>query len=150
MLNENIIQNISTLIRTLAAGAVEPHDAGLYELRSQASNLCLSTLDHDEAAIQAGWTADNIGVWRHLGEKSVFSEIKYAASAEEACEISGVDPYEWEIYEHWIITERLAVKLEKHGERVDFDFAEMCVWGRTTTGQAISMDDVILKITKDY
>jgi hypothetical protein len=34
-------------------------------------------------------------------------------------------------------------------ERVDFDFAGMVVWGRTTTGQGIAMDAVVLKIATE-
>lgn len=54
-----------------------------------------------------------------------------------------VEDYGREVFEHWIIDPWLGRKLEARGEKVDRDFAGLCVWGRTTTGQAISMDEVI-------
>ena len=70
-------------------------------------------------------------------------------SAQEACDMSGIEPFEREVFEHWIVSDWLADKLEERGEKVDRDFAGMTVWARTTTGQAISMDYVIEQITAD-
>lgn len=53
-----------------------------------------------------------------------------------------------EVFEHWIVSEWLATQLEKRGESV----AEICnawIWGRTTTGQAISSDSVIEDIATE-
>ena len=36
--------------------------------------------------------------------------------------------------------------LAELGERVDMDFAGMCVWGRTTTGQGIAQDSTIRRV----
>lgn len=60
-----------------------------------------------------------------------------------------VDDYEYEIYEHWIVSDWLARKLEEQGESVSRDVHGMTVWGRATTGQAISMDYVIQEIVKN-
>jgi hypothetical protein len=51
-----------------------------------------------------------------------------------------------EIYEHWIVSERLADRLEQHGEVIERDFYGLTVWGRATTGQAILLDGVICAI----
>lgn len=51
-----------------------------------------------------------------------------------------------ECYEHWIVSEWLAGKLETKGEIVIRDICGLTIWGRTTTGQAISMDHVIQQI----
>jgi hypothetical protein len=51
-----------------------------------------------------------------------------------------------EVYEHWIVSTYLAGKLREHGETVVDDVAGLTVWGRCTTGQAISMDYVIQQI----
>ena len=48
-----------------------------------------------------------------------------------------------EIYEHWIVSDRLKEDLEILGETVSSDFFGLTVWGRSTTGQAIYMDWVI-------
>ncbi len=53
---------------------------------------------------------------------------------------------ECEVFEHWIVTDWLADKLEAKGETVERDFYGLAVWGRATTGQAISIDDVICNI----
>lgn len=51
-----------------------------------------------------------------------------------------------DVYEYWAVSSWLAHKLEVQGEIVENDFYGLCVWGRTTTGQAISMDYVIREI----
>lgn len=54
-----------------------------------------------------------------------------------------------EIYEHWLVTDWFAEKLSERGESVVRDFAGLTIWGRSTTGQAISMDSVIRAIVRD-
>ena len=51
-----------------------------------------------------------------------------------------------EIFEYWFVSNFFAEKLEAKGEVVSHDFFGHCVWGRTTTGQSISMDHVIREI----
>lgn len=54
---------------------------------------------------------------------------------------------EWiEAYEHWIVSDWLADKLAERGEMVLKDFLGLTIWGRATTGQAISLDEVICDI----
>lgn len=67
---------------------------------------------------------------------------------EEACELHDIDlsEYRREVFEHWIVSDWLANRLEEHGERVLRDFFGLTVWGRTCTGQAISLDGVIGQI----
>lgn len=61
-----------------------------------------------------------------------------------------LEPDTWEIYEHWILKERwTARELEAHGEIV-FDFGELSIWGRCTTGQSIAIDGVVRDIVRDY
>lgn len=64
---------------------------------------------------------------------------------QEACELHDIEPsdYRREVYEHWIVSDWLANRLEEHGERVLRDFFGLTVWGRTCTGQAIALDSVI-------
>jgi|APSaa5957512535_1039671.scaffolds.fasta_scaffold447917_1 hypothetical protein len=59
------------------------------------------------------------------------------------------DPEYDEIFEHWIVSEHLATQLEKHGESITRDFYGFTIWGRTCTGQAISLDYVIGKIYEE-
>lgn len=50
-----------------------------------------------------------------------------------------------EVFEHWSVSSFLADKLREQGESVG-ELFDMHIWGRTTTGQAISMDSVIFQI----
>lgn len=54
-----------------------------------------------------------------------------------------------EIYEHWIVSDWLAEKLESKGEAICKDFYGLTVWGRATTGQSIDLDGVISEIHKE-
>lgn len=69
----------------------------------------------------------------------------------ELCEdgFINADDYRRDIYEHWIISDWFAGKLEEHGELVLRDFFGMTVWGRTTSGQAILLDWIISAIAED-
>ena len=67
----------------------------------------------------------------------------------EACELVGIDePHTHEAYEHWIVTEWLARKLEEHGQ-ITGEFFGLPIWGRCTTGQAILLDYVIGQIAAE-
>lgn len=48
-----------------------------------------------------------------------------------------------EIYEYWAVSNWFADKPLLSCERVEKDFYGHCVWGGTTSGQAISMDCVV-------
>lgn len=58
----------------------------------------------------------------------------------------GIDPEQNEVYEHWIVTGWFAGKLEAKGEIVARDIAGLTIWGRTCTGQRVSMDGVVQEI----
>ena len=66
--------------------------------------------------------------------------------AQEFCDHIGLDPHTNEAYEHWIVSDWLADKLEAHGEMVIRDFMGLTIWGRTCSGQAIACDWVIQQI----
>lgn len=57
-----------------------------------------------------------------------------------------LDPDQVEAYEHWIVSNWLASKLEEKGEMVCDDILGMVVWGRKTTGQSIALDYVMEQI----
>lgn len=50
-----------------------------------------------------------------------------------------------EVFEWWIVSKHLYEHLRTKGEPV-LKWGSSCFWGRTTTGQAISMDGVIAEI----
>ena len=51
-----------------------------------------------------------------------------------------------EVFEWWLVSTWLIEKLRELGEPVILDFE---IWGRCTTGQSISIDSVIYKITEE-
>ena len=69
--------------------------------------------------------------------------------AREFCDHFGLDPDSVEAYEHWIVSNWLADKLKARGEMILRDFMGLTIWGRTCTGQAISLDSVICDIYDD-
>lgn len=76
-------------------------------------------------------------------------EIDEPDGFREACEVVGIDePYRHEAYEHWAITPWFGEKLKEHGEMVG-ELFNLTIWGRCTTGQAISMDGVIREIASE-
>jgi len=52
---------------------------------------------------------------------------------------------ELEVYEHWIVSDWLGRQLVKRGEIVG-EFMGLTIWGRTCTGQAVYLDEVIQDI----
>ena len=50
-----------------------------------------------------------------------------------------------EVLEHWIVSSWFGEQLREHGETVA-DVLDFCIWGRTTSGQAICCDPVIRDI----
>lgn len=69
--------------------------------------------------------------------------------AAEFCDEFSIDPRSIEVYEHWIVSDYLARKLEAYGHPIARDFLGLTVWGRPTTGQSIALDSVILEIARD-
>lgn len=138
---------VSSLVHTLAGGAVEGRaatmSADLASLWEQAFELSAPLLDYEEAAADAGWK------WSDDARCFYHGNFDDCMSAQEACDMSGIEPFEREVFEHWIVSDWLADKLEERGEKVDRDFAGMTIWARTTTGQAIAMDYVIEQIAAD-
>lgn len=161
MVRHEVHYCVSSLVATLAESfgatvfdAANERATNLGHLCEQAANLAAPILDYESAAYDAGWRrgGDNGGF---IYDGLRFESWKEAAASEdsptyttwqECCEDRDIDPYDHDVYEHWIISDWLADKLEARGEKVDRDFAGLTVWARTTTGQRISMDMVICSI----
>jgi len=60
----------------------------------------------------------------------------------------GIDPEQNEALEFWIVSDYFFRKLQERGEMVT-EFKGLLIWGRTTSGQSISIDGVIDDIAKD-
>jgi hypothetical protein len=106
----------------------------------QAHELACPVPDYEEAAREAGWDL------MHFGDETAIRRDDVECDTwRDACESDGIDPYDREVYEHWLVSDWLAEK----GEKVDKDFAGMTIWARTTTGQAIYADAVIEQIAAE-
>jgi len=120
-------------------------------LGEQAFDLASPVDDWEEAALQEGWSpnrdaqSDSEGWHKHTAGEGTC----YAPNAQRVCEWNDIDPYQREVYEHWIVSDWLADRLAEKGEKVDKDFAGLIVWARTTTGQGIANDSVIVAIHAD-
>lgn len=143
---------MSSLVSTLAKGAhFNMVAADLSELAEKAFELAAPVLDYESAAREAGFTLRTFGAVERVyrSNKDGSYPTSSARCWHNACEDHDIDAHELEVYEHWAVSTWLADKLEAKGERVDRAFAGMTVWARTTTGQAISMDAVILCIVAE-
>lgn len=134
---ENLVQRevhycVSALIANTAAlyGEKTP-TLELADMAEQAFELCTPLEDWETPATDNGWHGDD------------------EDSARQFCEDNDIEPYQREIFEHWIVSDWLADKLAAKGEKVDKDFAGLTVWARTTTGQGIANDWVIEQIAAD-
>ncbi len=74
------------------------------------------------------------------------THVKAEGSWQEFCGANDLEPHRNEIYEHWIVSEWLAAKLEERGEVIERDFYGLTIWGRACTGQSILLDGVICSI----
>jgi len=165
---------MSSIVSTLASGygaAIVHVDAygrrstngsDLSNLIEQAFELAAPIEDYEEAARYEGWTlrpetVDENGIksdacvvrGTSAGDAKHAVGFKYAEDWQEACESDGIEPYPREVFEHWAVTDWFADQLVAHGEKVDKDFAGLCIWARTTTGQAIASDYVLEQIAAD-
>lgn len=151
-MNKDIHETAERIVRSevivcLSALVSQCAGEGEGELGEIASELFYPVQDWEEAAIQEGWHLDGADdTWQR---KNTDGSMLREYTAREACDYDGIEPYEREIFEHWAISDWLGRKLLARGERVEFDFYGLTVWGRTTTGQAIAIDSVIEDIAAE-
>jgi hypothetical protein len=154
MIQSEVLCCVSALVSQLA-GAYPLSFAGnpLVDTVEQAYELASPIPDYEETCIQSGYemTSRPDGMFKvslHKNGECLYGVIcNTAAEAwEQTCNDEMLDIVDSEVFEHWAITDWFADKLIAAGEKVDKDFAGLCVWARTTTGQQISADSVIERI----
>lgn len=151
IVEQEVLVNVTGMVQLIASTdtGTGGYDRTEIEMIGGAQEVIGGKVNFEDAAIEAGWTYDRLGeVWKHPSIKDISGRPYLAVDAEDACQESNVEPHYNEVYECWAVTERLGELLESHGENVQ-DIGGTTVWGRTTTGQAIWMDDVIQKIAAD-
>lgn len=143
---------VSTLANGEGWGLLAQNQTDMAALMEQAAELAAPVQDYEETAIQAGWKNGGDTIWRPIlpvpADESEPSAV-CANDWQEACETDNLEPYDREVFEYWVVSDWLADKLIAHGEKVDKDFAGLCVWARTTTGQGIATDSVFAAIAAD-
>lgn len=146
---------VSTLVSTLTQGNTTesyriPAMRDHVLLVEQAQELCNPIDDWEEAGTQEGWTFSDGLFWLE-GDSTLSGcgELNGTPDWQGLCSEHDIEPYQREIFEHWIVSDWLADRLAEKGEKVDKDFAGLTVWGRTTTGQGIASDSVIISITEE-
>ena len=149
MIASEVLCCMSPLVARIAhlEDHIDPFD--IQPFVAQAIELSAPVTDWEETAIQNGWRLwkgeyYKPGVWLPNASKATGS--MGGGTAQQVCEYANLDPISAEVYEHWAVTDWFADKLEAAGEKVDRDFAGLCVWARTTTGQQIAADGVIQRI----
>jgi hypothetical protein len=111
----------------------------LEAIRALPRELLQELLEQNDCHIDTDDTPDTL-------EMTYLQYLKQQGSLQEFCDANHVDPQQNEIYEHWIVSEWLAARLEGRGEVIERDFYGLTIWGRACTGQAILLDDVICSI----
>lgn len=143
---------VSSLVSTLAQGNATTADmtSDMSCLLDQAFELAVPIDDWEKAAIEAGWQIDHeINRWFEPDTNDKEGSDFMYESVHDLCEMEDIEPYQREVFEHWIVSDWLADKLEAKGEKVDKDFAGLTIWARTTTGQRIACDWVIEAICEE-
>lgn len=146
LIRNEVHLNVTGLVATIAEGAGAPRIADRIPLASlceQAAELAAPVLDYEGAAREAGWrvSADGVSFGNDLtGEEPVVSDPRDACGWENLCNEFDIDPHDLEVYEMWAVSDHLADDLIAVGAKVDKDFAGLCVWARTETGQSLTLD----------
>lgn len=82
-------------------------------------------------------------LWEDAAVDAGFSSHDGYDSWEDLCRSNNIEPYYREVLEIWIVTPWLADALAAEGEKIMKGFYGQALWGRTTSGRAISSDGVV-------
>ena len=114
---------------------------GSYDYRSAAYEYA----EHHGEAFSEYCTQHEYNLTGTVTPRSMFLDNLHSYYAEEFCEEYEVDPYPVEVMEYYIVSKWLAGELERRGEHVGY-IADHYFWARTTCGQSIACDRVIIDI----
>jgi len=94
------------------------------------------------------WVKNQDDACKESLREAVLALVSTLDEYREVAQEFDIDPYVLEVFEHWIVDRYFGSQLEAAGEIV-FEFANMTIWGRCTTGQSISIDSTIRGIVKN-
>jgi hypothetical protein len=144
LVEREVVQCVSGLVHHFASneGALVGSDYSYDDILDLCRNM-----DYEQAATEAGWEQykDKFGAtcYRDSNDDMTWA----GGSWQDLCSEFDIDlePGEQEVYEHWIVSQWFAEKLQEQGETTG-ELFNLTIWGRCTTGQAISIDHVISEI----
>ena len=145
LVQREVKYNVSQLIDKLAYDYNDDELIDLYR----------GPLNYEDAASDAGWYINEGGNFETVfgcdipDEITTFGPTDPDGGWSTLCSAEDIEPYETEVFEHWIVSDWLADKLIAKGETVVKDYMGLTIWGRTTSGQAISLDYVIQQIYQE-
>ncbi len=150
IVNAEVYCCMSSMVSMLASAYDDCANKDLNSLCEQAGDLAAPIDNWEEAALENGWRIYK-GEYYKPGIRLSTSKLASmgGGTAQQVCEFENLAPLQREVFEHWAISDWFADKLIAAGEKVDKDFAGLCVWARTTTGQAIYADSVTERIAAD-
>lgn len=144
MIQSEVLCCMSSIVSQLAGAYGQPTADSIMETVNQAFELACPVQDYEEAATQAGWTGPHTDDYGATFFKDATDGQTWTTGCwERLCGDFDIEPYDREVFEHWAVTDWFADKLIAKGEKVDKDFAGLCIWARTTSGQMIQADSVI-------
>ena len=115
------------------------------DLKEELIDMDYGLPDYEAAATDEGWVkTDDPGDREFVHPDR--EDTSYAESWEELCETQYIntDDYRQEVFEYWLVSDRLAGMLVNHDEKVVKELLGLGpIWCRTATGQAVYMDTVI-------
>jgi len=148
--NKEVLTSANELIQALNASDDMREGKYFQEL----INLTGSN-DYEEPAIYAIENATNYSFntlndfieWTNQDDIKTAKELIAYLSVNfvEFCEYFEIESYFTNVLEHWIVSDNLARHLREN-DQVVVDIYGLTIWGRFTSGQAISMDSVICDI----
>lgn len=108
--------------------------------------------DFQSTAWEAGWRiTHHFNGWALIDPEGQEIDGRYETESEAwrtACEKAQLDLHMVEVLEFWIVDSNLEFWLKNKDEIVQ-KVHGLTIWGRTTSGQAISVDHVIREIVKE-
>jgi hypothetical protein len=135
----------------------------IFKPRSDYKNACKRTLNQ-EFNVDIDELNDRYFWWETFSSEEILEQSNQSEdltneshhvffTAQEAwidCARSNqIDPHEDEVMEVWLVSDWLHDKLSRQNESV-INWKGLPLWGRTSTGIALSQEDIIISIAKIY
>lgn len=99
----------------------------------------------DHPSMDEAWKAlcEAEGIEAEYDDTYVSRENDEDEQWKDLCEHERIEPHRVEIYEHWIVSNYFARKMEEKDHGVKGELFGMTMWGRPCTGQAIYVDHAV-------